>query len=80
MRFQRRSKCALAVLSIVMGSVLLLGCGDSGSDSKLTFEVPKNAKPEEISPGKPAKPPVYRKSSRLPGPPPFNPNAPGQAK
>lgn len=75
MRFQRYSKRTAAALSIAMGSIAAPGCGGSDPGPTVTFEVPKDARPEEITPGKPARPPAYRKSSGLPGPPPFNPTA-----
>jgi len=58
----------------MMGAIatsLVSGCG--GSEPTLVFQVPAGVNPADITPGKPSKPPRYRNTSGLPGPPPSPP-------
>ena len=63
----------VAVASLILGGFAAAGCDQGESTTPIPVEVPKNARPEEVTPGKPTPPPVYKKSSRLPGPPPEPP-------
>jgi hypothetical protein len=68
-----RNSGKLAVLSLVLGGFASAGCDQGEPTTPMPVEVPKDARPEEVTPGKPTPPPVYKKSSRLPGPPPEPP-------
>lgn len=56
--------------SIPLACIVLAGCDEGEPPTPMSVEVPKDARPEEVTPGKPARARAYNKSSRLPAPPP----------
>ena len=68
---QRR--CALAFTAASLTAASLGGCNQSEPTTPVAVEIPSDARPEDVSPGKPAPPRAYKSSSRLPAPPPGPP-------
>jgi hypothetical protein len=68
-----RTQRTLAIVPFILGGFALMGCDQGEPTTPIPVEVPKDARPEEVTPGKPTPPPPYKKSSRLPGPPPEPP-------
>jgi hypothetical protein len=68
-----RKHFKIMTLSACLGSFALAGCDQGEPTTPMPVEVPKDARPEEVTPGKPAQAPAYKRSSRLPAPPPEPP-------
>jgi len=49
------------------------GCDQNDAPTPMNFEVPKDARPEDVTPGKPTAARTPKGSSKVPGPPPGPP-------